>query len=74
MKMQININTKVRISGRVFKVISIQGDVCEMVHANGCSPARHCDRFKDLGFLQNFGKPSNWKPELKPLSELLMSI
>jgi hypothetical protein len=48
---------KVRVSGRIMKVQSIQGDVCRMLHENGCIPARHSDRFKDLGFLMNFAQP-----------------
>lgn len=65
---------KLYISGRVMRVQKIEGDVCHMLHENGCIPARDIDRFKDLGFLQNFGKPSDWRPDLKPLSELLMKI
>jgi len=45
-----------RVSGQIMKVQSIEGDVCRMLHQNGCIPARHSDRFKDLGFLMHFAK------------------
>lgn len=47
---------KLRVSGRIMKVQSIEGDVCRMLHENGCIPARYSDRFKDLGFLMHFAK------------------
>ena len=54
---------KLYISGSVMRVQKIEGDVCHMLHENGRIPARDIDRFKDLGFLQNFGKPSDWRPD-----------
>ncbi len=48
---------KLRVSGRVMKVQSIKGDVCLMLHQNGCLPVLHRERFRDLGFLMNFAQP-----------------
>ena len=47
---------KLRVSGQIMKVQSIEGDVCRMLHENGCIPARHSDRVQDLGFLMHFAK------------------
>jgi hypothetical protein len=56
-QIKITEGMKVRVSGRIMKVKSIKGDVCTMLHENGCLPARDSDRFKDLGFLMNYAKP-----------------
>lgn len=52
----VKVGMKLRVSGRIMKVQSINGDQVTLLHENGCLPARHSDRIKDLGFLQRCAK------------------
>jgi len=51
-QIEITVGKRIRVSGSIMKVYSIENGVCKMLHDNGSFPVRYSQAFKTLAFLQ----------------------